>query len=72
MTTEIDVIPSAFFCRLAQAIPGQGQSRFRYCETKDLGQIFQDGEWRDAIRVREDHIGMTRKTAIQNETTDDD
>lgn len=71
MTSEIGPLP--FLLRFAEKIPEAPAGSFRFDAPRSVSQAFIDGEWVDALDVRQAAMnGVTKLTEVGKETTDDD
>lgn len=61
-----------FAVRLGQRMPRESGPEIRYDAARELTQVCVDGEWVDAIDARIEVGHVTRKTGVDQETTDDD
>lgn len=70
MTTSPDNLP--FLHQFATPIPARSSLALRYDATRQIVQVFQNDRWIDAPDASDEAQGATRKTAVAQETTDDE
>jgi hypothetical protein len=61
-----------FLYRFAKPIPADPSSPLRYDRTRQITQVLQNGQWIDTPDAPDETVGVSRKTAVQQETTDDE
>ena len=61
-----------FLLRFAKPIPEEPSLRLRYDAGRQIAQVLQNGEWIDTPEAVIETTGGTRKTAVAQETTDDE
>jgi hypothetical protein len=61
-----------FLAQFAENLPQVTCSRLRYDCTRQISQVFVNGEWLDTPDARGEFMVGTRKTAVESETTDDE
>jgi len=61
-----------FLLRFARPVPEEPLWPLRYDAVRQITQIFQNGRWIDAPDSSSETAGVSRKTAVGGETTDDE
>jgi hypothetical protein len=72
MTTNASVPSLPFLHQFAQPIPTRASLPLRYDEARQIAQVLQNGQWIDAPDASDEEAGATRKTAVAQETFDDE
>jgi hypothetical protein len=72
MTTSALAANLPFLHRFAKPIPADPSLPLRYDETRQITQVLRNGQWIDTPDVPDETVGVSRKTAVQQETTDDE
>lgn len=72
MTTSAPTGNLPFLMRFAKPIPVAPSSTLRYDSVRQVTQVLQNGEWIDNPDSANEMVAGTRKTAVAQETTDDE
>jgi hypothetical protein len=72
MTTSVQRAGLPFLWRFVKSLPEEPSSHVRYDAARQIAQVFQNGEWIDSPDAANETMGGTRKTAVAQETTDDE
>jgi hypothetical protein len=72
MTTRLLMSNRPFLMRFAKPIGEPSSSVLRYDTARQITQVLQNGQWVDTPDSSDEITGVTRKTAVQQETTDDE
>jgi len=72
MTTSALAGNLPFLHQFAKPIPADSLLPLRYDGTRQITQVLQNGQWIDTPDVPDETVGVTRKTAVHQETTDDE
>ena len=67
---SITTVP--FLLRFAEPIPDSPRSAFRYVPERQIAQVNVNGHWVDTPDAIGEPGHATRKTAVHQETTDDE
>jgi hypothetical protein len=70
MTTRADNLP--FLHQFARPIPARSSLALRYDAERQIAQVFENGQWIDTPDASDEALRATRKTAVAQETTDDE
>jgi hypothetical protein len=72
MTNKLVSVPTVpFLLRFAEAIPNYPPSAFKYIPERQIAQVYVNGQWVDTPDAAGELGHITRKTAVHQETTDD-
>ncbi len=71
MTNSAASMRLPFLLRFARPIPKELSLPFRYDSARQVGQVLEDGQWIDTPDASEGFMASTRKTAVAQETLDD-
>jgi hypothetical protein len=58
--------------QFAKPIPAESSLPLRYDATRQITQVLQNGQWIDTPDASDETVGVSRKTAVAQETTDDE
>lgn len=73
MMSDTGIVCQPFLLKFGERMSNASEPSLGYDAQRQVLSAFVNGRWRELVEVQPDMIhGVTRKTGIERETTDDD